>query len=105
VGLPPEQADQIFRAFFTTKDKWDGAWGCPSVGQSLSPMAAACGSAGAPGVRAATFQFTLPITVAAQHNLLNCFRVAAKPLFSVWAIPHCVGTRQSAPFGPQPVLV
>jgi phosphoglycerate-specific signal transduction histidine kinase len=38
VGLPPQQADQIFKAFFTTT-----AWGSASAAPSLNRMAGACG--------------------------------------------------------------
>jgi len=63
VGLPPEQADQIFRAFFTTKDNGTGM-GLPisrSIIESHGGRLWATGSSG----RGATFQFTLPATVAA----------------------------------------
>jgi len=43
-GLPSEKSDQVFRAFFTTKNNGTG-WVCPSVGRSLNRMAVACGSA------------------------------------------------------------
>jgi len=42
VGLRQEQAEQIFKAFFTTKDNGTGM-GLPTVGRSLSRMAAVCG--------------------------------------------------------------
>src|SRR6266851_6099047 len=63
VGLPPEQADQIFRAFFTTKDKGTGM-GLPI---SRSIIESHGGRLWAPRAfgRGATFQFTLPATVAA----------------------------------------
>jgi signal transduction histidine kinase len=63
VGLPSGQAEQIFRAFFTTKDNGTGM-GLP-ISRSIIEShgghlwvtgASACG---------ATFQFTLPVTVAA----------------------------------------
>jgi len=62
-GLPPEQADQIFRAFFTTKENGTGM-GLPisrSIieshgGRLWATSASSCG---------ATFHFTLPVTVAA----------------------------------------
>src|SRR5712664_1354906 len=63
VGLPPEQADQIFRAFFTTKDNGTGM-GLPisrSIIESHGGRLWATGDCG----RGATFQFTLPATVAA----------------------------------------
>jgi PAS domain S-box-containing protein len=63
VGLPPEQAEQIFKAFFTTKDNGTGM-GLPisrSIIESHGGRLWAAG-ASAPG---ATFQFTLPATLAA----------------------------------------
>ena len=42
VGLPPQQADQIFSAFFTTKPMVP-VWDCPSAAPSLNRIAAACG--------------------------------------------------------------
>ena len=63
VGLPPEQADQIFRAFFTTKDNGTGM-GLPisrSIIESHGGRLWATGNS----ARGATFQFTLPATVAA----------------------------------------
>jgi PAS domain S-box-containing protein len=63
VGLPPEQADQIFRAFFTTKDNGTGM-GLPisrSIIESHGGRLWAVDNSG-PG---ATFQFTLPTTVEA----------------------------------------
>src|SRR6267154_626517 len=63
VGLPPEQADQIFKAFFTTKDNGTGM-GLPisrSIIESHGGRLWATGVAGS----GATFQFTLPATVAA----------------------------------------
>ena len=42
VGLVPEQADQIFKAFFTTKPDGTGM-GCRSAVPSSGPKAAACG--------------------------------------------------------------
>ena len=63
VGLPKEQGDQIFRAFFTTKDHGTGM-GLPisrSIIESHGGRLWATGNSG----RGATFQFILPITVAA----------------------------------------
>jgi len=62
-GLPPGQADQIFRAFFTTKDNGTGM-GLPisrSIIESHGGRLALIGNSG----RGATFQFTLPATLAA----------------------------------------
>jgi signal transduction histidine kinase len=64
VGLPTEQADQIFSAFFTTKDKGTGM-GLPisrSIIESHGGRLWATDGSG----RGATFQFTLPATAAAQ---------------------------------------
>jgi PAS domain S-box-containing protein len=64
VGLPPEQADQIFSAFFTTKENGTGM-GLPisrSIIESHGGRLWAVDNSG-PGT---TFQFTLPTTVAAQ---------------------------------------
>jgi PAS domain S-box-containing protein len=63
VGLPPEQADQIFTAFFTTKDNGTGM-GLPisrSIIESHGGRLWFTGNSG----RGATFHFTLPATVAA----------------------------------------
>ena len=63
VGLPPEQADQIFSAFFTTKENGTGM-GLPisrSIIESHGGRLWAVDNSG-PGT---TFQFTLPTTVAA----------------------------------------
>jgi PAS domain S-box-containing protein len=63
VGLPTEQADQIFSAFFTTKDNGTGM-GLPISRSIIESHGGRLWAAGAPG-RGATFQFTLPATVAA----------------------------------------
>jgi PAS domain S-box-containing protein len=63
VGLPPEEADQIFSAFFTTKDNGTGM-GLPISRSIIESHGGRLWAAGAPG-RGATFQFTLPATVAA----------------------------------------
>jgi signal transduction histidine kinase len=63
VGLPPEQAEQIFKAFFTTKDNGTGmglAISRSIVESHGGRLWAAAGSG-----RGAAFQFTLPATVAA----------------------------------------
>jgi PAS domain S-box-containing protein len=62
VGLPPEQAEQIFKAFFTTKDKGTGM-GLPisrSIIESHDGRLWATVASGS----GATFQFTLPATAA-----------------------------------------
>src|SRR5882724_5622118 len=63
VGLPPEQADQIFRAFFTTKDNGTGM-GLPISRSIIESHGGRLWATGASG-RGTTFQFTLPATVAA----------------------------------------
>jgi PAS domain S-box-containing protein len=60
VGLPPEQADQIFRAFFTTKDNGTGM-GLPISRSIIESHGGRLWANGASG-RGATFQFTLPVT-------------------------------------------
>jgi PAS domain S-box-containing protein len=64
VGLPPEQADQIFRAFFTTKDNGTGM-GLPISRSIIESYGGRLWAASAPG-RGATFHFTLPATLVAQ---------------------------------------
>jgi signal transduction histidine kinase/HAMP domain-containing protein len=63
VGFPPDQADQIFRAFFTTKDNGTGM-GLPISRSIIESHGGHLWVAGASGC-GATFQFTLPATVAA----------------------------------------
>jgi signal transduction histidine kinase len=63
VGLAPGQADQIFKAFFTTKDNGTGM-GLPisrSIIESHGGRLWFVGNS----TRGATFQFTLPATLAA----------------------------------------
>src|ERR1700692_3342979 len=60
VGLPPEKEEQIFRAFFTTKDNGTGM-GLP-ISQSI--IESHGGRLWASSGRGATFHFTLPATVA-----------------------------------------
>jgi C4-dicarboxylate-specific signal transduction histidine kinase len=63
VGLPPEQAEEIFRAFFTTKDNGTGM-GLPISRSIIESHGGRLWVAENSG-RGATFQFTLPKTVAA----------------------------------------
>jgi PAS domain S-box-containing protein len=62
-GLPAEQADQIFKAFFTTKDNGTGM-GLPISRSIIESHGGRLWATGAGG-SGATFQFTLPATVAA----------------------------------------
>jgi C4-dicarboxylate-specific signal transduction histidine kinase len=63
VGLFPEQADQIFRAFFTTKDNGTGM-GLPISRSIIESHGGRLWATGNPD-RGATFQFTLPVEHAA----------------------------------------
>jgi signal transduction histidine kinase len=63
VGFPPEQADHIFRAFVTTKDKGTGV-GLPISRSIIESHGGRLWATGASG-RGATFHFTLPATRAA----------------------------------------
>ena len=63
VGLSPEQADQIFRAFFTTKDNGTGM-GLPISRSIIESHGGHLWATGSPGI-GATFLFTLPATVSA----------------------------------------
>jgi PAS domain S-box-containing protein len=63
VGLPPEQAEHIFKAFFTTKDNGTGM-GLPISRSIIESHGGRLWATGASG-RGATFQFILPATVAA----------------------------------------
>ena len=62
VGLPPEQADQIFRAFFTTKENGTGM-GLPISRSIIESHGGRLWATGALG-NGATFQFTLATSVA-----------------------------------------
>jgi signal transduction histidine kinase len=61
VGLTQEQVDQIFRAFFTTKDNGTGM-GLPISRSIIESHGGRLWAGGASG-RGATFQFTLPTRV------------------------------------------
>jgi PAS domain S-box-containing protein len=62
VGLPPEQAEHVFRAFFTTKDNGTGM-GLPITRSIIESHGGRLWVNDTRG-RGATFQFTLPATVA-----------------------------------------
>jgi PAS domain S-box-containing protein len=64
IGLPPEHADQIFNAFFTTKSHGTGM-GLRISQSIIESHGGRLWSAGVYG-RGATFHFTLPATVATQ---------------------------------------
>jgi hypothetical protein len=74
VGLPLEQADQIFGAFFTTKDNGAGM-GLPIVGQSSSRTAVACGPPVLPEA-AQFFSSPCPPRLRRTRNLIRCSDVA-----------------------------
>jgi PAS domain S-box-containing protein len=63
VGLRPEQADKIFKAFFTTKDNGTGM-GLPISRSIIESHGGHLWATGVTG-SGATFQFTLPATAAA----------------------------------------
>jgi PAS domain S-box-containing protein len=63
VGLPPEQEEQIFRAFFTTKDNGTGM-GLPITRSIIESHGGRLWVTDTSG-QGATFQFTLPAMVAA----------------------------------------
>ena len=63
-GLPPEQLEQIFTAFVTTKDHGIGM-GLPISRSIVESHGGRMWATGNPG-RGATFQFSVPVTVAAR---------------------------------------
>jgi signal transduction histidine kinase/PAS domain-containing protein len=63
VGFPPDQREQIFSAFFTTKEHGTGM-GLPISRSIIESHGGQLWATGAPG-QGATFQFTLPRTLAA----------------------------------------
>jgi signal transduction histidine kinase len=63
VGLPQEQGEEIFKAFFTTKENGTGM-GLPISRSIIESHGGRLWATGAPGA-GATFQFTLPATGAA----------------------------------------
>jgi signal transduction histidine kinase len=65
VGLPAEQADQIFNAFFTTKREGTGMG--LSISRSIVESHGGRLWATANSQRGATFHFTLPTKVEAQE--------------------------------------
>jgi hypothetical protein len=66
VGLPQEQGEEIFNAFFTTKDTGTGM-GLPISRSIIESHGGRLWAAGAPG-SGATFQFTLPATARRTHS-------------------------------------
>ncbi len=64
VGLPPEKADRIFEAFFTTKPQGIGM-GLAITRSIIEAHGGCLWATGNPG-RGATFQFTLPLVESAQ---------------------------------------
>jgi|HubBroStandDraft_4_1064222.scaffolds.fasta_scaffold17039_2 hypothetical protein len=76
VGLPLEQAEQIFQAFFTTKTA-GLVWGCPSVGQLLSRMEGAGGPVALPG-KVQLFSSPCPPRSRRTHNVLSCSSLIGK---------------------------
>ena len=66
VGLPPKEADQIFNAFFTTKSNGTGMG--LRISRSIIESHGGRLWAANNSPRGATFQFTLPVTVAASAN-------------------------------------
>jgi signal transduction histidine kinase len=62
VGLPPQQADQIFNPFFTTKTHGTGMG--PRISRSIVESHGGRLWATDNSLRGATFQFSLPATVA-----------------------------------------
>jgi signal transduction histidine kinase len=65
-GLPPDQLDQIFTAFVTTKDHGIGM-GLPISRSIVESHGGRMWATGNPG-RGATFQFSVPVSVAAQAD-------------------------------------
>ena len=63
VGLPPQQGDQIFNAFFTTKPHGTGMG--LRIGRTIIESHGGRLWAAAHSGRGATFHFTLPSTVTA----------------------------------------
>jgi len=69
VGLPPEQGDQIFKAFFTTKDNGTGM-GLPISRSIIESHGGRLWAAAASG-RGAPFQFTLPTSVLTPRRIAS----------------------------------
>jgi signal transduction histidine kinase len=65
VGLAVEQAEQVFNAFFTTKDNGTGM-GLPISRSIIESHGGRLWATGVPGI-GATFQFTLPAAAVAAH--------------------------------------
>ena len=90
VGFPPEQADQIFRAFFTTKDNGTGM-GLPISRSIIESHGGRLWAAGASG-RGATFRFTLPATGRDRHNNLSSYSRVVTNLHFPYRLCHTVST-------------
>src|SRR5579864_8346817 len=69
VGLPPQQADKIFNAFFTTKTHGTGMG--LRISRSIVESHGGRLWAAENSPRGATFQFTLPATVAAHDSVVS----------------------------------
>jgi len=85
-GIAPEQAEQIFKAFFTTKDNGTGM-GLPISRQSLSRMAVACGPPMLPRA-VQLFSSPCPPRPRRTHNLLSCSNMVANRRFP-FGLSHC----------------
>jgi hypothetical protein len=89
VGLPHEQGKRSSRHFLRPKIR-GLVWGCPSVGQSLSRMAVACGPSVLPGV-VQLFSSPYPPRPRRTHNLVSCRNMVANRRFP-FGLSHTVST-------------
>jgi Histidine kinase-, DNA gyrase B-, and HSP90-like ATPase len=89
VGLPQEQGKRSSR--HSLRPKIRGlVWGCPSVGQSSSRMAVACGPPALPEV-VQLFNSPCPPRPRRMHNLLSCYKMVANRRFP-FGLSHTVCT-------------